>query len=337
MNSGKRLTASLSAVLLAGMGLLTATLAVGCASSGGSSGSATSSAVGSSGMSAAPSPTAAAGLHGIIMGAVTANNTMRVEALDPTTGAITRSRTFVGGGASLAVDNGDPGFVWRQAFNTDFTEMAASGPQEADGSSNAGVVSYQGGYRQLTASTSASYGAQLKKYGIGFNPGTGDLWYMTDHGNFGYVNHKTRKDTLLNSSAPQNGVIGGASDRTYFVPTTHGSYEPIDILAHTDGVYLPSGPEVDRDPVYDTYKIGKYNHITDMTPDVKTTGVPPDGVPWMAIPVDDHRFLATGVNTNELYLGALIGNTVHLHPLLPENANVKLGVVGQDEGCLRRH
>jgi hypothetical protein len=259
------------------------------------------------------------------MAVVTADNTMRVEALDPTTGTMSQSGTFMGGNASLAFDNSDPGFVWRQAFNSSFTEMAASGPQEADGSSNAGVVTYQGGYRQLTASTSGSYGGQLKKYAIGFNPGTGDLWYMTDQGKYGYVSHTTGKDTVLKSNAPQNGVIGGANDRTYFVPKMQGTYVPIDILAHTDDVYLPGGPEVDRDPVNDAYKIGNYNHITDMTPDIKTTGVPWNGLPWMAIPVDSHRFLATDNQTNELYVGAISGNTVHLHPLLPKNSNVALG------------
>jgi hypothetical protein len=267
------------------------------------------------------------------MGVVTADKTMRVEALDPTTGTMSQSGTFMGGNASLAFDNNDPGFVWRQAFNSSFTEMAASGPQEADGSSNAGVVTYQSGYRQLTASTSGSYGGQLKKYAIGFNPGTGDLWYMTDQGKYGYVSHTTGEDTVLKSNAPQNGVIGGANDRTYFVPTTQGTYVPIDILAHTDDVYLPGGPEVDRDPVNDAYKIGNYNHITDMTPDIKTTGVPWNGLPWMAIPVDSHRFLATDNQTNELYVGAISGNTVDLHPLLPENSNVALGdmVVSPDK------
>jgi hypothetical protein len=88
-----------------------------------------------------------------------------VEALDPTTGTMSQRRTFMGGNASLAFDNSDPGFVWRQAFNSDLTEMAASGPQEADGSSNAGVVTYQGGYRQLTASTSGSYGDSSRNMG----------------------------------------------------------------------------------------------------------------------------------------------------------------------------
>ena len=157
--------------------------------------------------------TASAALHGIVLAIETGQDTVELEALNPATGASTATRTFAGGTATLAVDPSDPGYVWRQAFNQDLTEMAATGPQAADGSTSAGYVSDQGGYTALTASTSGGYGTPLQKTAIGFNPRTGDLWYQTPQGNggpyghFGYVNPVSRVDTLLKHSRGfQNGA-----------------------------------------------------------------------------------------------------------------------------------
>jgi hypothetical protein len=68
----------------------------------------------------------------------------------PNTGAVSGSWTFDPGGNTSAVDPQAPGWIWRQKFNSDFTELAASGPQTADGSTTAGYVNANGSYTALT-------------------------------------------------------------------------------------------------------------------------------------------------------------------------------------------
>jgi hypothetical protein len=332
-------TAGIAIALLAATGLV-----AGCGSSGGGTGQSRGPASGSHSVKpsqkGAPNPKAEAegSLHGIVLATMTGQNTVQLQALSPATGAVTQTRTFTGGSASLALNTSDPGFVWQQAFDRNFTKVAATGPQAADGSQSVGVVNDKGVYTPLTASTSGGYGTTLQKNAIGFNPGTGDLWYQTPQGNgsdggqFGYVNLRTGRDTLIkNSSGFQNGVVGGENDRVYFAPDGHGVYAPIDILAHTDQVYLPSGSEVQRDAVDNGYKVSWQDNANDMTPDTQITGMPWSGVPWMSIPVDSHRFLGTEVNGNQLYVGILGKSVVNLRPLLPDsNRSVGEIVVSPD-------
>ena len=271
-------------------------------------------------LSSQPSPSTPVdtGLHGIVVAVETALNTVQLEALDPTTGAITQTRTFTGGPASLAFDPSDPGFVWRKSFNKTFTAMAASGPQAADGSVSAGTVNDQGVYTPLTASTSGGYGTTLQKKAIGFNPATGDLWYQTPQGNgspsgqFGYVSLATGKDQLPKQQPFQNGFAGGYNDRVYFAQNGYG---PIDIGAITGSVFLPGGPEVSRDPVNNGFQIGRYGQNSDNIPDTRIS--PSIDVPWMLIPVDSRRFLATDTSHTQLFLCSLGQGVVHMHPLLP--------------------
>jgi hypothetical protein len=270
--------------------------------------------------SSQPSPSTPAdmGLHGIVVAVETALNTVQLEALDPTTGAVTQTRTFTGGPESLAFDPSDPGFVWRESFNKTFAAMAASGPQAADGSVSAGTVNDQSVYTPLTASTSGGYGTTLQKNAIGFNPATGDLWYQTPQGNgsssglFGYVSPATGKDQIPHQQPFQNGFVGGYNDRVYFAQNGYG---PIDIGAVTGSVFLPGGPEVSRDPVNNGFQIGRYGENSDNIPDTRIA--PSIDVPWMLIPVDSHRFLATDTSHTQLFLCRLGQGTVHVHSLLP--------------------
>jgi hypothetical protein len=286
--------------------------------------------------SAQPSPTPpGAGLHGIVVAVETALNTVQLQALDPTTGAITVTRTFAGGPASLAYDSNDPGFVWRESFNQTFTAIAASGPQAADGSVSAGTVNDQGVYAPLTASTSGGYGTTLQKKAIGFNPGTGDLWYQTPQGNgspsgqFGFVSLTSGKDQFAKQQTFQNGFAGGYNDRVYFAQNGYG---PIDVSAVTDSVFLPGGPEVSRDTVNGGFQIGKYGENTDLITD--TPASPSGDMPWMLIPVDSRRFLATDTDHTQLYLCTLGGGVIHVHALLPTSNRRVEDVVVDPTGSL---
>ena len=269
------------------------------------------------------SPVADASLHGIILAVEPSSNTLQLEALSPATGAVTATRTFAGGSATLAFDPQDPGFVWRQAFNQNLTEMAATGPQAADGSTSAGFVDDHGAYTALTASTSGGYGTPLQKTAISFNPGTGDLWYQTPQGNgssggqFGYVNPATRADTLVkNSSGFQNGMIGGYNDRVYFGANGYG---PVDIAAVPSSAYLSGGIEVDRDPVNNAYQIARDGKVTTMTPDTRMSPSNID-VPWMKLPIDATRFLASDTGNQQLYVGTVSRGVVHVRALLPASS-----------------
>jgi hypothetical protein len=257
------------------------------------------------------------------LAAETSSNTLQLEALNPTTGAVTATRTFVGGSATLAFDPQDPGFVWRQAFNQNLTEMAATGPQATDGSTSVGFVNEQGTYTPLTASTSGGYGTPLQKTAIGFNPKTGDLWYQTPQGNgssggqFGYVNPATRADTLLkNSTGFQNGVIGGYNDRAYFGSNGWG---PVDIASVPSTVFLANGIEVDRDPVNNAYQVARDGKVTGMTPDTRLSPSSID-VPWMRFPIDTTQFLASDGNNQQLYVGTVGHGAVRLRALLPNSS-----------------
>ena len=304
---------------------VTAVLAGGCVSAGTAavpkaSPSARHSVAAGHQTSAQPSAAtpAGAGLHGIVLAVETALNTVELQVFDPTTGALTVTRTFAGGPASLAFDSRDPGFVWRESFNQTFTAMAASGPQAADGSVSAGTVNDQGVYAPLTASTSGGYGTPLQKKAIGFNPSTDDLWYQTPQGNgspsgqFGFVSLTSRKDQFAKQQTFQNGFMGGYNDRVYFAQNGYG---PIDVSAITGSVFLPGGPEVSLDAVNGGFQIGRYGENTDLITD--TPASPGSGVAWMLIPVDSRRFLATDTDHTQLYLCSLGGGVVHVRALLP--------------------
>lgn len=281
-----------------------------------------------------PATPADAGLHGIVLAVQTALNTVQLQALDPATGAITVTRTFAGGPASLAYDSSDPGFVWRESFNQTFTAIAASGPQAADGSVSAGTVNDQGVYAPLTASTSGGYGTTLQKKAIGFNPGTGDLWYQTPQGNgspsgqFGFVSLTSGKDQFAKQQTFQNGLAGGWNDRVYFAQNGYG---PIDVAAVTGSVFLPGGPEVSTDAPNSGFKIGRYGENNDLIPDTPTSG---SDVAWMLIPVDSRRFLATDTDHAQLYLCSLGGGVIHVHALLPTSNRRVEDVVVDPTGSL---
>jgi hypothetical protein len=282
-----------------------------------------------------PSTPADTGPHGIVVAVETALNTVQLEALDPATGAVTETRTFTGGPASLAFDPSDPGFVWRESFSKTFAAMASSGPQEADGSVSAGTVNDQGVYTPLTASTSGGYGTTLQKHAIGFNPATGDLWYQTPQGNgspsglFGYVSLATGKDQVPKQQPFQNGFVGGYNDRVYFAENGYG---PVDIGAVTGTVFLPGGPEVSRDPVNNGFQIGRYGQNSDNIPDTRIS--PNTDVPWMLIPVDSRSFLATDTSHTQLFLCSLGQGVVHVHALLPASNRQVADVVVDPTGSL---
>jgi hypothetical protein len=273
---------------------------------------------------AAPAPPANGALHGIVLASQPTAGTVELQALSPATGELGASRTFAGGSATLVFGSGGAGYQARQTFNSDFTEAAASGPQASDGSSNAGEVNAHGAYKPLTAGTSGGYGTTLTKAALGFDP-EGNLWYYaSDSGSFaayGYVTPAGKDVLLKNHDWSANGMPDTLAQQAYFVPDGHGHYGPYPTLGASDSVFLPGGPEVRRDSVNDAYMVGKPLTLQVTGTDTPTTGVPPFGLPFMALPVDSHRFLAVGPNSadTQLYVGAVVGGKVHLRPLLPES------------------
>lgn len=265
-------------------------------------------------------------LHGIVIAYKTDKDTVELLAVDPGTGNVTATRTFsdASSGANVALDDQDPGRVWVQAFNRDLSELAATGPEQADGSQSAGYL-VGDKYVPLTADTSGGYGTVLKKQAIAFNPKTGYLWYQTPQGNggsdgiFGTVDPTTHRDAVVKNVTPfSNGVIGGYNDRVFFRPDGM----PEDIAVVPSNVYLPGGPEVDRAPVNWGFQIGEYGKVdVDMTP---TTPLSPKNaeIGWMGVPVSSKTFLAK--SDTQLYLDTVGPGVVSVKPLLP-TSNRQLG------------
>src|SRR6202042_1789943 len=125
----------------------------------------------------------------------------------------------------LAMGSGSPSVAVRQAFNSDFTQMAASSPQQADGSQTAGVIPADRAYMPLT-STSGGFGQTLRKLALGFDP-SGRLWYEipanADTGkaaSFGTVDPKVgpSSDQAVTSYKSDTFSTSQTFETVYFLP-----------------------------------------------------------------------------------------------------------------------
>ncbi len=301
-----------------------------CAGSGGPTAVPTPHNARTSHSSAAAQPSSAvpASLHGIVIGNEVGSDVVHLEAVDSQTGAVMQKRTFSGGGADLALTTFDRGLTWRQRFDAGFTRMVANGPDQSDGSRSAGYMTYQGGYSPVTTSP-GGYGTVLRYGAIGFDPGNGNLWFLSSPADgsgiteYGYVNLTTHlKHLLPNHDWSSNGMPDTISTEVYFVPDRHGQYEPVPTPTGLDSeqVFLSGGPEVQRDPVNDAYQVGPYLSLNvDSNDNYHARPIPSTGIPWMDVPVDSHRFLGHDVESHQIYIGRLDGAVVHLHPLLPDS------------------
>jgi hypothetical protein len=248
-------------------------------------------------------------------------------ALDPQTGSSTQIRDFVGGGSNSGaqltfdVNNVLPGFTFRADFNPEFTEMAATGPTQADGSSAAGFVDMHGGFHALTPSAQGSFGTVTTKSAIGFDP-SGNLWFVqsnADDGSnakYGYVDPVTQAEHLVSKPSPIYGSAG-----VFFVDAGHGKYQPVDDGATPEEAFLPNGVGVLRDPNGlasgdHVYQVGPFLTLS-VNGEDNFRGVPRGVVPWMEMPVDSHRFL--GFTDHQIWLGTLGNGVVYQRPLLADS------------------
>ncbi len=261
-----------------------------------------------------PTPEPAA-TQGIIMAVKTDDNTVELRTLNPDTGEVIGTKTFSSPEAYSALDNSDPGNVWRQAFNHDLTAVAATGPEGSDGSQGVGIVT-ENGYEQ-TSEDASGYDETLKKQAIGFNPKTNELWYQTpqgsgsDEGLIGKIGPDG--DKVVKGELPHsNGMIGGLNNRLWFAP--NGKLR--DILEAQTTAFLPGGTEVERDPLSGGFQIGKFGKVHVDSP--TTPARPSDAtIGWMGVPVDGNTFLTK--DDNKLLLNTIGSNAVRVKSLLPKS------------------
>ncbi len=309
-----------------------AAVTLGACTGGGSTGASkppSSTASAASAASVRPTQAAPGALHGIILGNKNepAAFGAQLVALDPQTGSSTQTRDFVGGGsdssAQLTFDDNEvlPGFTFRADFNPEFTEMAATGPKQADGSSAAGFVGVHEGFHALTQSAQGGFGTVTAKSAIGFDP-SGNLWFIqsnADDGSnakYGYVDPATRTEHLVRKPSPSGNSVG-----VFFVNAGHAKYQPVPDEATPEEVFLPNGVGVIRDPnglAYGdhVYQVGPYLTLSGDGSD-NYRGTPRGVVPWMEMPVDSHRFL--GFTDHQIWLGTLDNSAVNLRPLLADS------------------
>lgn len=269
-------------------------------------------------------------LHGIILASQDVTG-VHIFSFDPASGQVTAERSFISDSdaATPALSSNDPGWIERQSFNQAYTQLAATGPQQADGSQDAGFVDTNGQFHALTASP-GGYGTTLQYNAIGFNPASGRLWFQTpqgsgsDGGQLGSVGPQLGSSSMRveRGSPSANSVIGGYNDRLFFAPDGYG---PIDIAAFSmDGdIFLPGGIEADRQiggP--EGYSVGSEGKVDDtMTP---SRPLPTDVMGWPVSPVSATSFLMLGAkwpadedSKTQIYDVKIHANSCSAIPLLP--------------------
>lgn len=284
----------------------------------------------SAGPSSSRTASASASFHGIVLASQDPTG-VHLFAIDPTSGRVTGERTFAFDSNTFtpALNSSDPGWIERESFNSDFTELAATGPQQADGSQNAGYIDTSGQFHALTASPSG-YGTTLQYDAIGFNPATGRLWYQTpqgsgsDTGMLGSVDPQAGPGTMRTErgSPSANGMVGGYNNRLFFAPDGYG---PIDIAAFSIGgaIFLPGGLEADRQAVGpEGYVVGREGNVDDnMMP---SRPLPTDVMGWPQLPVSATSFLMLGAKwpadengKTQIYDVIIHADSCSAIPLLP--------------------
>jgi hypothetical protein len=271
----------------------------------------------------------AAAFSGIILANFPNQTSVELDAIDPTTGAVTATRTFNQGAASIAVNYLDASSVWRSDFNSNFTQVAATGPQGSDGGTSAGYVDMSGGFTAVTAG-STGYSTVLAKQAVGFAPG-GDLWYeVSDSGatQFAYVNPAVgaASDQMYKGTTPYMTEATG-SERAYVTP----SGLPDGVMAAQTTVYLPGGTEVAQDIGGPGYQIARWNKITSSTPGTPIKG---GGDDWMVAPVSRNSFLTEDNTKTMLWLNRIQHGVVQTTRILPVTNRTFTSAVVSPDGQL---
>ena len=259
-------------------------------------------------------------------------------AYDPTTGQVTGTRNFPT--AALPPPPLD-GYVIRQEFNADFTEVVAQGPLAADGSSPAGTTGQSGKFTALTAGTSAGYGSPTPKSPIAFNPKDGRLWYVYGNAPDG--------SSLLGSVDP---AVGASSDRKepgvgklaytdlqplyqfgytsaggvipgYFAPDGYGPADPTQ-FASPGHFFLPGGVEMYASGGNGAFQVGPEGKMSPSAPQLPVTNT---DVGFAKLPVSSNSFIATNeaVSPTQYYLCTIGPKSISSAPLLPPSTTRFVG------------
>ena len=310
---------------------LLAGLTAACGSNGGSgqsdastssapasSGSGSGSSSGSSQQAAASS---AGGLHGIVLG-IDGDASVKLEALDPGTGQVTAVREFpTGQAAEEPLNLSSRGAEARQAFNSDFTELSATGPQQSDGSQAAGYLDTTGQFHALTASPSG-FTNPVTNTALAFNPVTGRLWYQSSDGNTTWYESA---DPSTGASSARHETLKQAANVDYENPTyfAQNGWGPVPTL---DGgvLYMPSGRELDywTDASGAWLVEGRYGQYNLNNSPLNIH--PADITPTLLLPVSKSSFIIIGTGNDysaTLYTCTLAGHNVECHPLVPVTNN----------------
>ena len=303
-------------------GALLAGLTAACGSSGGSGQSYASA----SGVPASPSQQTAASpsassLHGIILG-IDGDTRVKLEALDLGTGQVKAVREFpTAQAAGEPLNLRSKGAEARQAFNSDFTELSATGPQQSDGSQAAGYLDTTGQFHALTASPSG-FTNPVTNTALAFNPVTGRLWYQSSDGNKTWFESV---DPNAGAASAQHETLKQAANVDYENPTyfAQNGWGPVQTLE--GGVlYMPNGPELDywSDASGAWLVEGGYGQYNLNNSPLSIH--PADITPTLLLPVSKASFIIIGTENDysaTLYICKLFGHNVRCHQLVPVTDN----------------
>jgi hypothetical protein len=303
-------------------GVLLAGLTAACGGSGGS-GQPDASA---SGAPAGPShrtvaSPSASRLQGIILG-IDGDTGVKLEALDPGTGQVTAVREFpTAQAADEPLNLHSRGAEARQAFNSDFTELSATGPQQSDGSQAAGYLDAAGQFHALTASPSG-FTNPVTNTALAFNPATGRLWYQSSDGNKTWYESV---DPNAGAGSARHETLHQAANVDYQNPTyfAQNGFGPVDALAGGT-LFMPNGPELDywSDAAGAWLVEGGYGQDNLNNPPLS---IHPAGItPALLLPVSTASFIIIGTASDysaTLYVCTLFGHDVRCHPLVPVTNN----------------
>jgi hypothetical protein len=306
-------------------GTLLVGLIAACGSNGGSGQSdASASSIPANPSSSSSQQTAASSagsLHGIILG-IDGDTSVKLEALDPGTGQVTAVRGFpTAQAAEEPLNLRGRGADARQAFNSDFTELSATGPQQSDGSQAAGYLDTTGQFHALTASPSG-FANPVTNTALAFNPVTGRLWYQSSDGNTTWYESV---DPSAGASSAQHETLKQASNVDYENPAyfAQDGWGPVPIL---DGgvLYMAGGLELDywSDASGSWLVEGRYGQYNLNDPPLNIQ--PADITPTLLLPVSKTSFIIIGTGNDysaTLYTCTLSGHNVRCHPLVPVTNN----------------
>ena len=247
---------------------------------------------------------------------------MKLEALDLGTGQVTAVREFpTAQAAGEPLNLRSKGAEARQAFNSDFTELSATGPQQSDGSQAAGYLDTTGQFHALTASPSG-FTNPVTNTALAFNPVTGRLWYQSSDGNKTWFESV---DPNAGAASAQHETLKQAANVDYENPTyfAQNGWGPVQTLE--GGVlYMPNGPELDywSDASGAWLVEGGYGQYNLNNSPLSIH--PADITPTLLLPVSKASFIIIGTENDysaTLYICKLFGHNVRCHQLVPVTDN----------------